>query len=87
MPPILTFALRTTTPTSDAVHGSVTLADVLHKLEEEHGFPGKEVELSWIDRGPNDRMKELGVWDVLVKSRQVDEIEAELEVHLVRLEA
>jgi hypothetical protein len=66
LPPTLSFPLRTTSPSSSALHGSLTLGDVQSRLAEFGLVPGS-VEVSWRDHDDAERMKELGVWAVVVR--------------------
>ncbi|GFZ48196.1 hypothetical protein JCM24511_05944 [Saitozyma sp. JCM 24511] len=66
LPPTLSFPLRTTSPSSSALHGSLTLGDVQSRLAEFGLVPGS-IEVSWRDHDDAERMKELGVWAVVVR--------------------
>lgn len=47
--------------------GSVTLADVTRRLEEEHGLPNSSVQVSWVGQDDSTRIKSLGRYDVDVR--------------------
>jgi hypothetical protein len=66
LPSSLIFPHRTVSPTADGIHGSVTLADVSRKLEEEYGVPSSAVDLMWTREDAEARMKELGVWEAQI---------------------
>lgn len=65
---MLTFERRTVSPTTPALHGSLTLSDVYDRIAE-FGLQGKEVEVAWADGDAAARMKELGTWDATVTVR------------------
>ncbi|KAL7422716.1 hypothetical protein Q5752_002008 [Cryptotrichosporon argae] len=85
LPPRLTFRLRTVSPTSRALHGSLTLSEVQGALAA-HGLAG-HAEVVWTDRHAGARMKELGTWPAVVRLTQGGREEAEIEIEAARVEA
>ena len=88
LPPSLTFAERTTTPTSNQLFGSITLGDVTDRLVSEYKLDAGDVEVVWRDDrlGEGSRVKELGEWAAEIRVRGRGREELELGVKVERLE-
>lgn len=84
IPQTLTFERLTVSPSTPALHGSLTLSDVLDRLVSEHGISAKDAEVSWVDQEGGARMKELGTWGVSVQLREFGREEVRIEVEVVR---
>ena len=69
IPSTLTFPLRTIDSDSSILHGSLTLDDVLDRIETEYGLLRSDVSISWADPEIPDRMKELGVRSAVIGIR------------------
>ncbi|ODN83015.1 hypothetical protein L202_01245 [Cryptococcus amylolentus CBS 6039] len=82
----ITFSLRTVSPTSTSLHGSLNLSNVHDRIAEDYGLTSKEVEIDWVEQENGARMKELGKWEALVKLRHGGREEVPIEVEVVRLE-
>lgn len=86
LPPTLVFSRLTISPSTPALHGSVTLTDVAEHLAVAHDISPADFEVSWVDHETSARIKELGSWDALVKVRGLGGEEASVEVEVVREE-
>lgn len=80
---MLTFERRTISPSTPALHGSLTLSDV-HERIAELGLTGKEVDVAWTGEDAAARMKELGTWDATVTVRGYGGEQVDVAVEVVR---
>ncbi|WOO78789.1 uncharacterized protein LOC62_02G002327 [Vanrija pseudolonga] len=83
IPQTITFERRTVSPSTPALHGSLTLSDVLDRLVHEHGISAKDAEVSWVGQEGGARMKELGTWAVSVQLREFGREEVRIEVEVL----
>ncbi|KAL0253752.1 hypothetical protein I308_101128 [Cryptococcus tetragattii IND107] len=85
LPSTLHFPLRTVSPTSPTLHGSLSLSNVYEILEGNHGLSSKDVEVSWVEQEAGARMKELGTWKASVKLRTGGREEQIVDIKVDRL--
>jgi hypothetical protein len=64
LPITLNFPHRTISPQSKTIHGSVTLADVAKRLEDEFSVPSTSIDVFWRIEDDQARMKELSRWEL-----------------------
>ncbi|OXG96245.1 hypothetical protein C345_00355 [Cryptococcus neoformans A2-102-5] len=85
LPSTLHFPLRTVSPTSPTLHGSLSLSNVYEVLETNHGLGSKDVEVSWVEQEAGARMKELGTWKASVKLRTGGQEQQTVDIEVDRL--
>jgi hypothetical protein len=81
----LTFSLRTIDPDSKTLHGSLTLSDIAHRLEEDFDLSQADVAVAWRSGVEGDRLKTLGRARVKVQVRDGGREERVIGVIVVRL--
>lgn len=87
LPPSISFQRRTTAPTTDSIHGSLSLGDIQLRLQEDHGLSGQDIEVVWKDGTTADvRLRQLGSFDCEVRIRGHGQESAPLVINIVRLE-
>lgn len=84
LPTTLTFARRTISPETPALHGSLTLSDVADHIAHIQGLTGHEVEVNWVGQEAGARMKELGSWEATVAVKGYGGENVKVEVEVVR---
>lgn len=86
LPNILVFSLRTIETDQTTLHGSLTLADILAKVNES-GLSDGEVFVKWADEGvAGDRMKTTGTREAMVCVKGKAEEHVVIEIRVVGLE-
>ncbi|EJT46508.1 hypothetical protein A1Q1_04875 [Trichosporon asahii var. asahii CBS 2479] len=86
LPTQLTFARRTISPETPALHGSLTLNDVAEHIAKLQGLTGNDVEVNWVGHEVGERMKELGSWEASVAIKGYGGESVNVEVEVVRQE-
>ncbi|WVO17297.1 hypothetical protein L204_104989 [Cryptococcus depauperatus] len=84
LPDTIVFPLRTVSPSSSTLHGSLNLSDVHQVLAQEHNLDSTEVEVFWADHEPGARIKEIGTWRAIIKLRKGGEEQVQLQIQVVR---
>jgi hypothetical protein len=85
LPVTLEFPHRTISAQARTIYGSVTLADVVKRLEDDYKIPSAVVDVYWRNEDDLARMKELGRWEVEVAPK-AGEDSVVLGVEVTRLE-
>lgn len=86
LPPSIAFHRRTTAPSADSIHGSLSLGDIQQRLQDEFGLRGQDVEVTWRDDLAADaKLRQLGNYDCLISIRGYGRESAPLGVEIVRL--
>lgn len=67
LPATLVFKRRTISPTTPALHGSITMSDIYERLTQDHSLSSSEVQIDWVEQDNAARMKELGTWPLQVE--------------------
>jgi hypothetical protein len=80
------FSRRTVDTTSKALHGSVTIADISERLQDEYGLAQGDVGVIWRGSVEGDRLKVLGRAGIKVQVREGGREARVLTVQVVRLQ-
>ena len=86
LPPSISFHRRTTTLSADSIHGSLSLADIQQRLEDEYGLRAQDVEVAWKnDLGADIKLRQLGNYDCVITVRGHGQEAAPLGIEIIRL--
>lgn len=87
LPPAIILHRRTTSPSTDVIHGSVGLHDVLQHLRDDHGLENHGIEATWADPKATDhRLRQLGHYDCWIRVQGHGQESAPLSVEVRRLD-
>lgn len=86
LPPSIIFHRRTTSPSAESIHGSLSLADIQQRLQDEYGLRAQDVEVAWKDSlGADIKLRQLGNFDCVITVRGHGQEAAPLGVEILRL--